>query len=275
MWNKCYLLSVREFCEEKTGKELLRTAFHKVDETRRKKSEQIRHGATQAASLGAGLLLQLAVQEALGRKISGKKIDDGESEKRETESDGKESGSGEYYTGEKLTIYTVSQVLRLLAEPLDLQFDYGARGKPYLRDYPFYFNLSHSGEYVFCVISDQEVGVDIQQCGPVDGGRIAGRFFTEIERQALADCTDFMERRKLFYQMWVRKEAYGKLTGEGIAATLGESMLPGRKRTSDIEGAQQVTEKDFPMTEVGDNSSICWREWSLQDYAIVLCSYKE
>ena len=262
MWNKCYLLSVKELCEEKTGEPLLRMLFEMVDETRRKKAEQIQHGAAQAASLGAGLLLQLAVQEALGRKTANEKpanekSDKERSEKRELEIEGNESESGEYYAGEKLTMYTVSQVLKLLAEPLDLQFDYGAKGKPYLRDYPFYFNLSHSGEYVFCVISDREVGVDIQQFGPVDEGRIAGRFFTEEERLALADCTDSMEQRKLFYQIWVRKEAYGKLTGEGIVATLGESMLP-----TDVPVQQDAA------------PSIYWQEWSLPEYAIALCGYK-
>ena len=35
-------------------------------------------------------------------------------------------------------------------------------GKPYLKDVPFYFSLSHSGEYAICVYSAEPVGADLQ-----------------------------------------------------------------------------------------------------------------
>ena len=257
---KYYLLSVKELCEENGEERLLRAILDRVDKDRREKVEHMRTGAGRAASLGAGLLLQLAVQEALQEGTDGKELGNRVPEAKSNFSEGmgpmdvkKQEAGAE----ENMAVYTVPQVLKLLKKPLDLKFSYSRKGKPYLRDYPFYFNLSHSGEYVFCAISDREVGVDIQKHGPVDEGRIAGRFFTEEERQVLADCTDSMERRKLFYRMWARKEAYGKLTGEGIAATLGESMLQ----------ADVLAQRDAAP-------SVYWQEWSLPEYAIALCGYK-
>ena len=43
-------------------------------------------------------------------------------------------------------------------------FTYTEHGKPYLSDYSdVHFNISHSGEYVVCSVSDKPVGVDIQK----------------------------------------------------------------------------------------------------------------
>ena len=260
MENKYYLLSVKELCEENEGERLLRAILDRVDKDRREKAECMRPGAGRAASLGAGLLLQLAVKEALQEGTDGKEWGNRVPEGKRDFPEGMEPmdvKKQEVGAEENMAVYTVSQVLKLLKKTLDLKYIYGRNGKPYLRDYPFYFNLSHSGEYVFCAISDHEVGVDIQKLGPVDEERIAGRFFTEEECQILADCSDFIERRKLFYRMWVRKEAYGKLTGEGIAATLGKSMLP-----ADVLAQQDAA------------PSIYWQEWSLPEYAIALCGYK-
>lgn len=37
---------------------------------------------------------------------------------------------------------------------------YGCYGKPYLRDYPnAQFNISHSGQFVACAVSDRPIGV--------------------------------------------------------------------------------------------------------------------
>lgn len=39
----------------------------------------------------------------------------------------------------------------------------GEHGKPFLSYRPsLHYNISHSGEYVVCILADQEVGIDIQ-----------------------------------------------------------------------------------------------------------------
>ncbi len=66
MRNKNYLLSIREFLEGENSGMLLKEAFCKVDVKRRSKAERMRTDRGKAACLGAGLLLQLAVREAVG-----------------------------------------------------------------------------------------------------------------------------------------------------------------------------------------------------------------
>lgn len=149
--------------------------------------------------------------------------------------------------------YSVSQLLERISYPIPLAYQYGKNGKPYFRDYPFYFNLSHSGEYVFCVLSLSEVGADIQQQSNKDNERLAERFFSAQEIAALKGCKE--EKDALFYQLWTRKEAYGKLTGEGIASTMGINFLP---------GAEQMV----------DGRKLVWEEYSeIAGYKLAICRY--
>ncbi len=113
---------------------------------------------------------------------------------------------------------TLSGLLAELADPLPLSYRYGEAGKPYFENLPLYFNISHSGEYVLCAVSGQEVGADIQKFRPVNTEKLAGRFFAESEYRALTDCADDGERQRLFFALWTRKEAYGKLSGKGLVS---------------------------------------------------------
>lgn len=276
MENIYYLLSVKELCEENGEEPLSRAAFDRVDKDRREKAAHMRPGAGRAASLGAGLLLQLAVQEALQEGTDGKELENRVTEGKRILPEGIGFMGGkkqEVGTEGNLVVYTVSQVLELLKKSLDLKFNYGRNGKPYLQDHPFYFNLSHSGEYVFCAISDREVGVDIQQFRPVDEVRLTRRFFSEEEQKALERCLDREEQRKLFYRLWTRKEAYGKLTGEGIAASMGRSVLPVDEFLTSNTVLPVQQRADNSMTEEADKASLFWQEWALGEYRAALCQY--
>lgn len=97
-----------------------------------------------------------------------------------------------------------------------LSFHLGASGKPYIDNLPVHFNLSHSGRLVACGISDQEIGVDIQEKRSGNHRRLWERFFTEEEKALLKCCCSVEEEETLFYRLWTAKEAYGKLTGRGL-----------------------------------------------------------
>lgn len=122
------------------------------------------------------------------------------------------------------------QVLRQLSAdylsvaPESLEFSLGEHGKPYWKHppAPFYFNYSHSGEYMLLAFSaTQEVGVDIQHCTPRNSTALAKRFFYPEEATAVA------ENPELFYPLWVAKEASAKATGHGLAHHLdAENFLP-------------------------------------------------
>lgn len=102
-------------------------------------------------------------------------------------------------------------------------FETGEHGKPFLKpDQPgiwlpdgkqVYYNLSHSGEYAACVISDSPAGVDIEkERKGIRPGVM--RFLTDEEKQAVEQDADPCSR---FFDFWVLKESYMKAVGTGFS----------------------------------------------------------
>lgn len=64
------------------------------------------------------------------------------------------------------------------------QIGYGENGKPFLLDYKeVHYNLSHSGDWILCAVSDQPVGIDIQQKSSMRRG-LCDRVFSEEEKSS-------------------------------------------------------------------------------------------
>lgn len=97
-------------------------------------------------------------------------------------------------------------------------------GKPMLpKELGLYFNLSHSGDYVLCAVSDHEIGADIQRHGKYQD-RLAERFFHPEELAYLKEAEDQKQR---FYDLWCLKESCIKCTGRGLSTGLESfSVVP-------------------------------------------------
>lgn len=97
--------------------------------------------------------------------------------------------------------------------PNELCYAYGEHGKPFLASHPeCCFSLSHSGELVALVCSDSPVGIDVQK---IDRDKEHGmRFLHPNERQSVLTAED---KAAEFCRLWTMKEAYVKLTGEGMS----------------------------------------------------------
>lgn len=94
----------------------------------------------------------------------------------------------------------------------------GEHGKPFFTLQPkLHYNISHSGEYVVCVLAGQEVGIDIQVHRPASFERTLKRMVSEEERERILAMPD-MEQE--FFRQWVLREAYIKWTGEGLSRDL-------------------------------------------------------
>lgn len=114
-------------------------------------------------------------------------------------------------------------------------------GKPRLSGYPdFHFSLSHSGDYIACIFSGDEIGLDLQehrQPVGISGSclRIARRFFTAQEYAALqalqaqqtpesgSGGNSSLQKdpvTRLFYHLWTIKEAYLKYIGCGLRGNM-------------------------------------------------------
>ena len=85
---------------------------------------------------------------------------------------------------------------------------YNEYGKPYLENNELYFNLSNSGEYSVCAISDSEIGIDIQKI--ILKNKIIDKICTDEEKKLIKNEEDFTN-------LWVKKESYIKYLGIGLS----------------------------------------------------------
>ncbi len=95
-----------------------------------------------------------------------------------------------------------------------ISFVYNEYGKPGLADERVFFNISHSNQWIVCVVDDCNVGIDIQS---VDKWRpaVARRITTKDEYASLMN-RDEVAKIDLFYAMWALKESYSKAIGTGL-----------------------------------------------------------
>jgi len=135
-----------------------------------------------------------------------------------------------------LEIYTINDIV---------VFDHLDKGKPVLRDFPqIHFNLSHSKNVAACVVSDFEVGVDVQYIRKVSD-KAAKRVLTKAEYEEFKTKPDPDE---YFCKIWAIKESVMKKTGQGMAAAFNK--LP----VNDIKDISVFREKDYFCSVCGENS---------------------
>jgi len=111
--------------------------------------------------------------------------------------------------------------------PARLRFSKDTHEKPRLAEtsdtLALRFNMSHShGVALVAVAEGREVGVDIERRRPdVDILEIARRFFSPDEFHTLRSLPD-AARKQMFFQAWVRKEAFLKAIGKGLSGGLNQ-----------------------------------------------------
>ena len=126
----------------------------------------------------------------------------------------------------------------------------------------YYFNLSHSGEYV-AVVAQMEPGIGIDIETKEDKNyKITKRMFCEAEKEYILGAEDesadsgdsdlIKERNKRFRNIWTKKESFLKCTGVGISVPLNSftfdmergKVIPaeGSESSYDMEGKTYFTE---------------------------------
>lgn len=112
-------------------------------------------------------------------------------------------------------------------KPGEIQFQYNAQGKPFLRNQAIRFSVSHSAERVLCAFCKNfEVGVDLERVREMpDASTLAQRFFAPSEYTELCEAGP-ANRTTVFFCCWTRKEAYIKATGQGLSLPLNSFQVP-------------------------------------------------
>lgn len=189
---KIYLLNVTPLLEE----EIFQKALSFVDVQRAEKVKALKVRKEQARSLGAGLLLQYGLLEKLQ--------------------------NSEIETRREVVELTVEKILENKQRPIEISLCLKENQKPYFSE-PFqecFFSISHSQDYAACAFSEKEIGIDLQYKREDIRVGLAGYLFTERENALLSRCKSMEEYQDLFYTLFSAKEAYIKLTGQGMRQKL-------------------------------------------------------
>jgi 4'-phosphopantetheinyl transferase len=121
------------------------------------------------------------------------------------------------------------------ADPVAVELTYSDHGKPSLASQfagaGIHFNLAHSDDLaLFAFTRAGAVGVDVEWIRPVkDMEELVARFFSPRESELFRELAA-ADRPAAFFNLWTRKEAMLKATGEGLTGSLSRievSFLPG------------------------------------------------
>jgi len=100
--------------------------------------------------------------------------------------------------------------------PQEVEFEYGDRGKPFLKHKQLQFNVSHT----------EDTALYASQ-----------RFFTTAEAELICNATP-PDCQRLFFHLWTVKEAYLKAIGSGLVGGLDSLEVEIRYNLLDIKIAQ-------------------------------------
>lgn len=115
-------------------------------------------------------------------------------------------------------------------------------GKPYIDNSNIFYNISHKNKMVGLIISDSEVGLDIEY---VDTENIKRKstlkyFFTEKERESITNNEELLT-------LWTKKESYIKLNGGMLRDAIGLDI---------------------------NNTNVIYDTFKLDNYIITICKSK-
>jgi len=132
---------------------------------------------------------------------------------------------------QKKYVKTRGVLRKILASYLDIESEYidiktGDYGKPYLAKGSVNFNLSHTGnKFVLAVGNVGDMGIDLEQHRDRKNlSGLVGKCFSEEESIYWHSLSD-MQKTQMFFRFWVRKEAFVKAVGRGIALGLEHCVV--------------------------------------------------
>ncbi len=135
-------------------------------------------------------------------------------------------------------------------------FNKTSKGKPFFQNYEsLHFSLSHSGNIALCAVSDKKIGADIQLMGDFSDG-ICKKYFFKNETDYVLSASSLDEKTERFFRIWTLKEAFSKMTGDGLSGFKKFSIRPGNEVIAEGENLPEAFFKEF----------------SIDDYKIAICT---
>jgi len=157
--------------------------------------------------------------------------------------------------GELMVRHVLCQ--RLLVENKDIEILKNDAGKPYVKGYIIYFNISHAGDFVVCAFSQQEIGIDIEQIKEIDLN-IARRFFHQQEYEDL-QAQKKQNQLDYFYSLWTLKESYIKWLGTGLSTPLDSFCF-------------HIMDKNISCVDNARKVMPFFKQFFIKNYKLSVCS---
>lgn len=146
----------------------------------------------------------------------------------------------------------------------NISFETNAFSKPFVNtEKDFFFNLSHSGNWVVCAIAKQPVGIDIEQIKPV-GPEV---MLDVLSPQEYDEIIQLEESQKLssFFSIWTIKETYLKAVGKGLESHMNVIHTKKLKNGKIVLSSHGKIQKN-----------IFFRTYALdKDYRMAVCAVKD
>ena len=180
-----------------------------VSEERRTRAAKYKSHKDSCRSIGAAVLLNVILRRYVEGRLS------------------QSAGTGVACGLDDLYVVELSDAADMVRNEYNWDIRYSDKGKPEFDcekvkeradagcAKPVYFNMSHAGNYVACVVSDSCVGIDIEGKRKISES-VAKRYFTDAERKSIQTDKDF-------FRLWTFKEALGKYSGQGIMSSIQTS----------------------------------------------------
>ena len=89
----------------------------------------------------------------------------------------------------------------------------GEWGKPYFEGSKWHFSISHTRNYAFCVLAEENVAVDAEELDRPVRELLVQKVLSASEK-AQYDAAE--DKSRAFLTFWVLKEAEAKLSGRGL-----------------------------------------------------------
>ena len=121
--------------------------------------------------------------------------------------------------------------------------------KPYIKNCPYYFNLSHSGDFLLLAVGDTPVGADIEKITKIHPKTLEKCFSKEEQSYVEKVGTD------AFFEIWTKKESLLKCMGEGF-----------HRRAKSVN----VIDNFY-----ADDNIYYFKVWRVSEYMISVCSRKD